>query len=771
MIMNKKAGWLLLAATIAATPSFSQGKEKVSKVDVVVSKSTMNVFIDNLMKHMTIEEKIGQLNLVTPGGAVTGSVVSGDVDNKIKRGEVGGLFGITGADKIRKAQEIAVNGTRLKIPLIFGLDVIHGHRTIFPIPLGISCSWDMPMIEKSARIAAKEATADGLAWVFSPMVDICRDPRWGRISEGSGEDPFLGSQIAKAMVKGYQGNDLAARNTVIACVKHYALYGAAEGGRDYNTVDMSRIQMFQDYMPPYKAAVDAGVGSVMSSFNVVDGVPATVNKWLLTDLLRKDWKFKGLVVTDYTAVNETIDHGMGNLQEVSALSLKAGVDMDMVGEGFLTTLKKSLNEGKVTVKQIEDACRWVLEAKFKLGLFEDPYRYCDPSRAGEIFNADNRAAARDFAARSAVLLKNSNSVLPLKKSGTIALVGPLADNHLNMLGTWSVSGDFINNVSVLQGMQNVGGSNVNIIHAKGANISDDTAFAKRVNAFMNEIDIDKRSPQEMLDEAVAAAQKADVVVAVLGESANMTGESSSLSNIDLQPGQKRLLDALKKTGKPVVIVLMNGRPMTIAEENAKADAILDVWFSGTEAGNAIADLLFGDRVPSGKLTASFPVNVGQIPVYYNHRNTGRPYLKSGPAKFKSNYLDIPNEPLFEFGYGLSYTTFNYSPVKLSSTSMIKSASITASVTLTNNGNYDGEEIVQLYIRDMVGSVSRPVKELKGFQKIFLKKGESKEVSFTINEELLKFFNSDLKYVSEPGEFKVFIGPSSATTNEAGFVLK
>jgi len=767
--MGKRTVALLIAAALVA-PSFAQTKERATKT-AVAGQSKMDVFVNNLMKQMTLDEKIGQLNLVTPGGAVTGAVVSSDVDNKIKSGQVGGMFGITGADKIRKAQEIAVNNSRLKIPMIFGLDVIHGHKTIFPIPLGLSCSWDMPMIQQSAQIAAKEATADGLSWVFSPMVDICRDPRWGRISEGSGEDPYLGSQIATAMVKGYQGDDLAKNNTVMACVKHYALYGAAEAGRDYNTTDMSRVQMFQNYFPPYKAAVDAGVGSIMSAFNEVDAVPSTVNKWLLTDVLRDQWKFKGLVVTDYTSINEMIDHGMGNLQQVSAKALNAGVDMDMVGEGFLTTLEKSLSEGKVTVKQIDAACKRILEAKYKLGLFDDPYRYCDANRAGDIFNASNRAAARDFATRSAVLLKNTNNILPLKKSGTIALIGPLADSHMNMLGTWSVSGDFVNTVTVLHGLQNVGGSNVKIIHAKGANISDDTAFAKKVNAFMNEIDIDKRSPQEMIDEAVNAANKSDVVVAVLGESANMSGESSSLSNIDLQPSQKRLLDALKKTGKPVVLVLMNGRPMTIEEETKKAGAILDVWFSGTEAGNAVADLLFGDKIPSGKLTASFPVNAGQIPVYYNHKNTGRPYVKGGPTKFKSNYLDIPNEPLFEFGYGLSYTTFSYSSVKLSVGSMTKTGSIKASVTLTNTGNYDGEEVVQLYIRDMVGSVTRPLKELKGFQKVFLKKGESKEISFTITDDMLAFYDSNLKYTSEPGDFKVFIGGSSATMNEAGFELK
>src|SRR6266487_2991705 len=494
----------------------------------------MNTYISDLMNKMTLDEKIGQLNLVTPGGAVTGSVVSSDVDGKIRKGEVGGLFGITGPDKIRKAQEIAVNGSRLHIPLIFGSDVIHGYKTTFPIPLGLSCSWDTAMIRRSARIAATEATADGLCWAFSPMVDIARDPRWGRVAEGAGEDPFLGSQIAKSMVNGYQGNDLSANNSLMACVKHFALYGAAEAGRDYNTVDMSRIKMYEYYLPSYKAAVDAGTASVMSSFNEIDGIPATGNKWLMTDLLRKQWGFKGFVVTDYTAVNEMINHGSGDLQMVSSLALNAGIDMDMVGEGFLTTLKKSLNEGKVTQKQIDDACRRILEAKYKLGLFDDPFHYVNESRpAKEILTAENRQAAREIATHTFVLLKNSNQILPLKKSGTIALIGPLANNQRNMLGTWSVSGDYKQSITIMDGIKNVAGNGVNILYATGANISDDTLLVKRTNALGPEIEIDKRSPQEMINEAVETANKADVVVAVLGEAADMTGEASSRSDISL----------------------------------------------------------------------------------------------------------------------------------------------------------------------------------------------------------------------------------------------
>lgn len=735
------------------------------------STAKMNNFVNALLKKMTLDEKIGQLNLVTPGGAVTGSVVSKDVDTKIRNGQVGGLFGITGPGKIRRAQDIAVKNSRLHIPLIFGLDVIHGHRTIFPIPLGLSASWDTALIRKSARIAANEATADGLNWVYSPMVDIARDPRWGRIAEGSGEDPFLGSQIAKVMVEGYQGNDLTKDNTAMACVKHYALYGASEAGRDYNTVDMSKVRMYNEYFPPYKAAVDAGVGSVMTSFNTVDGIPATASKFLMTDVLHKQWGFQGLVVTDYTAINEMVNHGIGDLQTVSAKALNAGVDMDMVGEGFLTTLKKSLQEGKVTQKEIDNACKRVLEAKYKLGLFDDPYRYCNDEREKtELMSDANLKAAREIASRSFVLLKNNNGVLPLKKSGTIALIGPLADNKRNMLGTWSVSGDPEKSVTILQGIKNVAGNDVHILYAKGANISDDTSFIKNVNVFGTEIDVEKRSPEEMINEAVATANKADIVLAVLGEAADMTGESSSMTHIGLQPSQEYLLRALVKTRKPVVLILMNGRPMTLTWEDEHVTSILDIWFGGTEVGNAVADVLFGNYNPSGKITASFPRNVGQIPIYYNHLNTGRPYHPGDSPKFKSDYLDAPNTPLYPFGYGLSYTTFSYSDVTLSNKILKAGEKITASVNVTNTGTRSGKETVQLYTRQMVGSIARPVKELKGFQQITLEPGETKKVTFSISADDLKFYNSDLKYVYEPGAFKVFIGTNSAEVKEADFTL-
>ena len=729
----------------------------------------MNSFVSTLMKKMTLDEKIGQLNLLTPGGGIaTGAVVSTDVEKKIKEGNVGGLFGIIGVEKIKVAQDYAVSQSRLKIPLIFGSDIIHGYKTIFPIPLGLSCSWDMNVIEQSARIAAIEATADGLCWNFSPMVDIARDPRWGRIAEGAGEDPYLGSQIAKAMVKGYQGNDLAKDNTLMACVKHFALYGASEAGRDYNTTDMSRVRMYNEYLPPYKAAIDAGVGSVMSAFNEIDGIPATGNKWLLTDLLRKQWGFKGFVVSDYTSVNEMINHGMGDLQTVSALSLRAGLDMDMVGEGFLNTLKKSLQEGKVSQKQIDDACRRILEAKYKLGLFDDPFRYIDINKpAKEILTAQRRKEAREIAVRTFVLLKNNNQALPLKKSGTIALIGPLANDKNNMLGTWAVSGDPQLSVPVLEGIKKIGGSSTNILYAKGANISDDTLFAKKVNVFGTRIDIDKRSPDEMLNEAIETANKSDVIVAVVGEASEMSGEAASRTDITIPESQKKLIRALAKTGKPLVLVIMSGRPLALTEENDLATSILLTWHAGTEAGNAIADALFGNYNPSGKLSATFPVNVGQIPLYYNYKNTGRPSADDSP-KFQSNYLDAPNKPLFPFGFGLSYTSFSYSDISIDKKEMRRGEKINVSVNVSNTGNYDGEEVVQLYIRDVVGSITRPLKELKGFQKLFLKKGESRKVNFTISVEDLKFYNYNLQWVAEPGDFEVMIGTNSENVNKSNF---
>jgi beta-glucosidase len=724
----------------------------------------------SLLAKMTLEEKIGQLNLVTPGGGMlTGAVVSADVESKIKKGQVGGLFGIYSPEKVRKAQDLAVKGSRLHIPLIFGLDVIHGHKTIFPIPLGMSASWDLDLIKESSVIAAKEATADGLNWAFSPMVDIARDARWGRISEGSGEDPYLGGLIAKAVVQGYQGKDLSLSHTMMACVKHFALYGGSEAGREYNTVDMSKIKMYEYYLPPYKAAIDAGAGSIMSSFNEIDGVPATGNKWLLTDLLRKQWGFKGFVVSDYTSLNEMTAHGMGDLQTVSALALNAGLDMDMVGEGLLTTLGKSLKEGKVSLAAIDQACLRILEAKYKLGLFDDPYKYIDEARpAKDILVQENRAAARKMAAHSMVLLKNEQQLLPLKSQGSIALVGPLADNKRNMLGTWVVAGDWTKSVSVKEGLTNALGNQVSIRYAKGANISDDTVFAKRVNVFGTEIDIDAKSPEQLIKEAVDIASQSDVIVAVMGEAADMSGESSSRADIGLPESQQKLLAALAKTGKPIVLVLINGRPLTLVNESKQATAILEAWAPGTEAGNAIADVLLGKYNPSGKITATFPRSVGQIPIYYNHKNTGRPYDGTGFPKFKSNYLDESNDPLYPFGYGLSYTSFAYSPVKLSKTQLKGQEKLMASVMVQNTGKYAGEEVVQMYISDPVASVARSVKDLKGFQKVSLQPGETKEIKFEISTEELSFYNSDLKKIWESGQFLVHIGTNSSQVQSATF---
>lgn len=732
----------------------------------------MDRFIDQLMKKMTLEEKIGQLNLPVTGEITTGQAKSSDVAKRIRNGEVGGLFNLKGVERIREVQRQAVEESRLGIPLLFGMDVIHGYETIFPIPLGLSCTWDMKAIEESARIAAVEASADGISWTFSPMVDVSRDPRWGRVSEGNGEDPFLGAAIARAMIRGYQGKDISRNDEIMACVKHFALYGASEAGRDYNTVDMSRQRMFNEYMLPYQAAVEAGVGSVMASFNEVDGVPATGSKWLMTDVLRKQWGFDGFVVTDYTGINEMIDHGMGDQQTVAALALNAGVDMDMVSNAFSGTLKKSVEEGKVSAAAIDAACRRILEAKYKLGLFDDPYKYCDVNRPKkQIFTKEHRAIARKTASESFVLLKNEG-VLPLSKKGTIAVVGPLANTRSNMPGTWSVAAVLDNAPSLVEGLREVVGDRAKVVTAKGSNLIGNADYEKRATMFGRELHRDNRTDRELLDEALKVAAGADVIVAALGESSEMSGESSSRTNLEMPDVQRALLQELLKTGKPVVLVLFTGRPLVLTWEEEHVPAILNVWFGGSEAAYAISDVLFGDVNPSGKLTATFPQNVGQIPLFYNHKNTGRP-LQEGRwfEKFRSNYLDVSNEPLYPFGYGLSYTTFAYSDIHLSSTEMSADGELTATVTVTNTGSRDGAEVVQLYIRDLVGSVTRPVKELKGFEKIFLKAGESRKVSFSITPELLKFYNYDLQFVCEPGDFDVMIGGNSRDVKKARFLLK
>lgn len=760
-----RIGRFLLTAVITASAFTAMAAPQADK-------DKMDQFIDNLMGKMTLQEKIGQLNLPVSGEIVTGQAKSSDVAGKIRKGQVGGLFNVKGVENIREVQKIAVEQSRLKIPLLFGMDVIHGYETVFPIPLALSCSWDMEAIKESACIAAKESSADGICWTFSPMVDICRDPRWGRMAEGGGEDPYLGSEISAAMVKGYQGDDLTDKNTIMACVKHFALYGAPEAGRDYNTVDMSHLSMFNNYFPPYKAAIDAGVGSVMTSFNVVDGIPATGNKWLMTDVLRDRWGFDGFVVTDYTAISEMIAHGMGDLQQVSAMSLSAGTDMDMVADGFLTTLEKSLKEGKVTMAEIDKACRRILEAKYKLGLFDDPYKYCDASRVKkDIFTAENRAVARKIATETFVLLKNENNLLPLQRKGKIALVGPLANTKANMPGTWSVAAASDKYNSLYESMKQSLAGKAEVLYAKGSNLMYDAQREAEATMFGREMR-DPRSAQELLDEALNVASQADVIVAAVGESSEMSGESSSRTNLEMPDAQRDLLTALKKTGKPIVLVYFAGRSTVMTWEQENFPAILNVWFGGSEAADAICDVVFGDVSPSGKLTTTFPKNVGQIPLYYNHLNTGRP-LEAGKwfSKFRSNYLDIDNDPLYPFGYGLSYTTFRYGDLQLSNNSMNEKGKITASVTVTNTGNYDADEIVQMYIRDMVGSVARPVKELKGFERIHLKKGESRTVSFDITAKQLKFYNSALNWVCEPGEFEVMVGGNSRDVQTKKFSLQ
>lgn len=756
--MKMRNLFLFVASVVLSLPLFAS------------NDPAMDRFVDQLMGRMTLQEKIGQLNLPVTGDIITGATVSGDVVEQIKQGKVGGLFNMKGVDKIRALQEVAVKQSRLGIPLIFGMDVIHGYETVFPIPLALSMSWDMDAIRSSAAIAATEATADGICWTFSPMVDVSREPRWGRMSEGNGEDPYLGAAICRAMIEGYQGTDLKNDHTMMSCVKHFALYGAPEAGRDYNTVDMSRVRMFNEYFLPYKAGAEAGAGSFMTSFNTIDNIPATGNRWLLTDVLRDKWGYDGFVVTDYTAISEMINHGMGDLQTVSALALNAGTDMDMVASGFLGTLEQSLREGKVTQQAIDQACRRILEAKYKLGLFDDPYRYLNPKRAKkELYTDAHRAEARRIATETFVLLKNDDGTLPLKPQGKIALVGPLANTRANMPGTWSVAATFDRYSTLLEAMQRAVAGKAEVMYAKGCNVCYDAELEKNATMFGREMR-DNRDPDQMRAEAVRIAQQCDVVVAAMGEPSEMSGEASSRSQLSILDAQKDLLEALIKTGKPIVLLNFSGRPTVMSWEAEHLSTIMNVWFGGSEAADAICDVLFGNVSPSGHLTATMPRNEGQIPIYYNHLNTGRPNPKWF-TKYTSNYLDVPNDPLFPFGYGLSYTTFSYSPMALSAPTMTRDGSITATVTVTNTGTCAAAEVVQLYIRDLVGSISRPVQELKDFQRITLQPGQSQTVTFTVDAEKLKFYNSNLEYDCEPGDFELMIGPNSRDVQRLPFTLK
>ncbi len=715
------------------------------------SVKPMKQFIDELMARMTLQEKIGQLNLQVAGDITTGQAQDTQVAGRIAAGELGGVFNLKGADKIRALQEVAVKKSRLGIPLIVGMDVIHGYETIFPIPLGLSCSWDLEAIEQSARIAAREASADGICWTYSPMVDIALDARWGRMSEGSGEDPYLGSLIAAAMVRGYQG-DYSRKDNIMACVKHFALYGAAEAGKDYNTVDMSRQRMYNQYLPPYKAAAEAGAGSFMSSFNIVDGVPATANRWLLNDLLREEWGYDGFVVTDYGSIGEMRQHGVGELPEASAQALHAGTDMDMCSEGFLKTLEQSVKEGKVSMADIDNACRRVLEAKYKLGLFADPYKYCDAKRrAKDIFTDENRAAARNLAAETFVLLKNENNLLPLKKQGKIALIGPLANDRANLAGTWCVAMTPERYSTLKEGLERAVGGKAEILYAQGSNLVRDAQMQRDAEFGKT---IPRGDDEQLKAEALAVARQSDVIVCAMGECADFSGESASRANLELPDVQKELLVELSKLGKPIVLLNFAGRSTVLTWEQQHITAILNVWFGGSETADAIADVLFGDKVPCGRLTVSMPQTTGQEPLYYNHLPTGRPVAEGSTRfnKYATNYLDVRNDPLYPFGYGLSYTTFAYSEPSLQGRQV--------SVTVTNTGSRDADEVVQLYIHDVIASLSRPVKELKGFRRIHLKAGESQRVTFDITDDMLKFYNYDLKHVLEPGDFEVMIGPNS-----------
>ena len=740
----------------------------LSVSSVFAQKKPMKEFVNELMAKMTLEEKIGQLNLLPGGDVTTGAIMDSPLAQLTAAGQLGAVLNVKGQDKIHELQRVAVKKSRLGIPLLIGLDVIHGNQTVFPIPLAQACSWNLKAIENGARIAAKEATAQGVNWVYSPMVDIAIDPRWGRVAEGAGEDPFLGCRIGEALVKGYQGN--YGKENAMACVKHFALYGAAEAGRDYNTVDMSRVRMYNQYLAPYKAAAEAGAGSFMSSFNVVDGVPATCNKWLLTDLLRKEWKYDGFVVTDYGSINEAIVHGIGDQSVTSELALKAGTDMDMCSSAFIKQLANLVKNGRVSQEDIDTACRRVLEAKYKLGLFDDPYRFCEPKRLKtDLYTAEHRKAARDMAAETFVLLKN-DGVLPLKKQGKIALIGPLGNNSSNMVGCWSTADTPELYSTLKEAMERAVGDKAQVVFAQGCNIYADENIQKGATFGRP---IDRVDDDKAKEEALRVAADADIIVCAMGEMAEMSGESSSRTDISLPRVQMELLKDLVATGKPVVMLNFAGRPTVMAWEAEHVNAILNVWFGGSEAGDAICDVLFGDKNPSGHLTMTMPKALGQIPIYYNHLNTGRPVPEGVTEyrKYQSNYIDVRNDPLYPFGYGMSYTTFEYGKPRLSATTMKADGSITLTVNVRNSGNRDGDEVVQLYIHDMVATIARPVKELKGFERISLKAGESRDVTFTINADMLKFYNSNLQYVAEPGDFEVMVGGNSRDVQKIRFTLQ
>ncbi len=720
--------------------------ETANRKDLIAGK------VDSLLAIMTLEEKVGQLSLYTSDWDVTGPTMREGYKEDIRKGRVGAIFNAFTAKYTRGLQQIAVEQTRLHIPLLFGYDVVHGHRTIFPIPLGQAASWDLKAIEQADRIAAEEASAEGLHWTFAPMVDVARDPRWGRIAEGSGEDTYLGSRIAEARVMGFQGKGMGELNSVMACVKHFAAYGAPQAGREYHSVDMSERVFREVYLPPYAAAIRAGSATVMSSFNDYDGVPATASHYLLNDLLRKELKFDGFVVSDYTSVMELIPHGVAaDTAAAAALALQAGLDMDMQAGFYQDALPALVQSGKISEKTIDESVRRILRKKFELGLFDDPYRYSDTLREkNTVMKPAFLEAARDLSRKSIVLLKNDKKLLPLRKDiGSLAVIGPLAHARREMIGSWSAAGDWSKSVTLLDGIKASVSGKTKVVYARGSNINDDST-----NYFA---------------EAIRVARQADVVVLAVGEAALMTGEAASRTSLDLPGVQQQLVEEIYKTGKPIVLVLMNGRPLAVTWIDEHVPAILETWFLGTQAGHAIADVLFGDYNPSGKLPATFPRSVGQVPIYYNMKNTGRPLDLN--SKYTSRYIDEVNEPLYPFGFGLSYTTFTYGDLTLDRKEISSKDTLAVRVIVTNTGEREGEEVVQLYLRDLVGSVTRPVMELKGFEKIRLKPGESREVTFKLTNNHLEFFRKDLSLGSEPGKFLVFVGGNSRDVKQAEFVLK
>lgn len=778
----------------------------------------MNAFVSELMGRMTLKEKLGQLNQLPGGDVSTGAQAATQIERDVMAGRVGSVLNVQGVDKIRALQRVAVEKSRLGIPLLVGLDVIHGHETLFPIPLGMSATWDLEGIERSAHIAATEAGANGIAWTFSPMVDIALDARWGRQAEGAGEDPYLGSRVAEAMVRGYQG-DLKGKDNILCCVKHFALYGAVEGGKDYNTVDMSRQRMYNQYFPPYRAAVQAGAGSVMSSFNIVDGLPATSNRWLLTDVLRHQWGFDGFVVTDYASIGEMRTHGIAPLKESSAMALRAGTDMDMVSGGFIGTLEKSLEEGRVTQQQIDDACRRILEAKYKLGLFADPYKYCDKQRSEQLtYCQAHRDEARRLTRESFVLLRNEmvkdkqsngkqsteHPVLPLKAEGKIALIGPMADNRGDIAGTWSFSFRPEKYRTLREALQQRldeatlrTGKKTELLCTQGCNLVEDAQLQHTLSDGHGVTPVPRVDEQQATKEALKIAKKADVIICAMGEAAWMSGEGTSRTSLELPGPQRRLLEKLVATGKPVVLLNFAGRATILKWESQNVPAIMNVWF-GSECADALCDVLFGDVSPSGRLTVSMPQNEGQLPLYYNSLPTGRPVPDGRPySVFSGNYLDIPNGAVYPFGYGLTYSKVTYSDLRVSSnakqddtpkakqdaapnaqqkdrnnkTVFTAQSPLEVTVTVKNEGDYDIDEVVQLYTHDVEASLSRPIKELKDFRRVHLKKGEQRDVTFTLTADKLSFFNYELEEVIEPGDFEVMVGPNSRDLQKVRVTLR